>query len=92
MILTGCGTTKTVYPTECAVVSNIPVEKADPSWLEEPKEPQKFTEDQLSNGASNSEALKVITENNLELWQEDRDIRRQWSAYYKRLVASGVIK
>lgn len=92
LILSGCNSTKTVYPNECAVVSNISVEKADPSWLEDPAEPIKPTEEQLKNGASNASALSIITRNNSELWQKDRDIRREWNQYYKRLVAKGVIK
>lgn len=92
LILSGCNSTKTVYPNECAVVSNISVEKADPSWLEEPAEPQKPTEEQLKNGASNADALNLITRNNSELWQRDRDVRRAWTTYYKKLVAEGVIK
>lgn len=92
LILSGCSSTKTVYPSECAVVSNLPVEKADPSWLEEPSDPQRPTAEQLKNGASNAEALSIITQNNSQLWQKDRDIRRQWTLYYNRLVAQGVIK
>ncbi len=92
LVLTGCGSTKTVYPSECAVVSNIAVEKADPRWLQEPKKPEEPTEDQLKNGAKNSEALKIITRNNSLIWQEDRDVRREWVKYYNRLVAKGLIK
>lgn len=73
-------------------MSSIPVEKADPAWLEDPLPPEQPTEEQLKNGATNSAALEVITRNNSKLWQQDRDIRREWSQYYKRLVASGVIK
>lgn len=92
LVLSGCGSIKTVYPTECAVVSNIKVEKADPEWLEEPKKPYTPTDDQVKNGASNSEILDITTRNNKELWQKDRDIRREWTKYYNRLVAKGVIK
>lgn len=92
LVLLGCNSTKTVYPNECAVVSNIPVEKADPAWLEDPKTPIEPTEEQLRSGASNSDSLRIITKNNSEIWQEDRDIRREWVKYYNRLVQKGVIK
>lgn len=91
-MLSGCNSSKTVYPNECAVVSVVPVEKADPAWLEDPREPQKPTEEQLKNGADNGEVLKIISHNNSVLWQNDRDVRRAWKQYYLRLVDHGTIK
>lgn len=92
MILSGCGSTKIVYPNDIKPVSAIPVEKADPEWLKDPEEPIKPTPEQLKNGISNGELLKQINHNNQVIWQKDRDIRRAWTLYYKKLVAAGVIK
>lgn len=91
-MLSGCGSTKVVYPSNSDPLSNISVEKADPDWLQEPQKPQKPTEEQLKAGLTNAELLEQINYNNQVIWQKDRDIRRAWTAYYKRLLKEGVIK
>ena len=73
MTLSGCGSTKIVYPNECKVVSNIPIEKPDPNWMQPSSKPYEPTEEQLKSGMTTTEVLELVASKNNQLWQEDRD-------------------
>lgn len=85
-MVSGCNSTKTVYPNECTVSSKIEIQDPDPDWMRDPKTPYKPTEEQLKNGASNTEALKLIASKNNGLWQEDRDNLKALQGYTKKLL------
>lgn len=90
MILGGCTSTKTVYPTECKVESSVRVQSVDEHALEKSKEPLKFSDSQLK-GIDNATAIKLISKNNSEIWQEDRNKLKTLQDYVILLQESGII-
>lgn len=90
LVLGGCTSTKTVYPTECKVESKIPVQKPEPFALEPSKKPYKFTDKELK-GVDNTTVIKLISKNNAELWQEDRNKLRYTQQYIISLQEKGIV-
>lgn len=91
LILTGCGSTKVVYPTDCVVESKIPIDKPDKTMMQPSQKPWGFTEEQIKKGVDNGTAIGIISKNNKELWQEDRNKVSYLQQYILTLQSKGIL-